>query len=283
MSFKELLPKQQSYARALLYRVTQETWRRGEQYAQQGRVGSLEPIPKGFRAVVRGTQTYEVELAWRGSGLSKKCTCPVSGGRNPCKHLIALAIIADQSLGIPPPDVEEVESETIPPPLISRTDIETMYRDPLNVNLTTLRLAASESGSWSRPHSRLPDAPKMSDSGPLSVGEVKQALKEIERWSRHRNFDPYFCAGEMMAGFCCLLRLIGQRAQETSAEIMVEVLEKAAEFHRRLVFELIDDSEGIHQFGEAHLQALIGDLRDRKDLPEPAKAVLLAIQRGFRE
>ncbi len=140
MSFKELSPPKQSYARALLYRVTQETWRRGEQYAQQERVGSLEPIPKGFRAVVRGTQAYAAELAWRGSGLFKKCACPVSGGRNPCKHLIALAIVADQSLGIPPPDVEEVESEAIPPPLISRTDIEAMYQDPLNVNLTTLRL-----------------------------------------------------------------------------------------------------------------------------------------------
>ncbi|MBI3292779.1 MAG: SWIM zinc finger family protein [Elusimicrobia bacterium] len=283
MNFKELSPKQQSYARALLYRVTQEAWQRGEQYAQGERVGSLEPIPKGFRAIVRGTQAYEAEVTWCGSGLSKKCTCPASGGRNPCKHLIALAIVADQSLGIPPPDAEEVESEAVPPPLISRTDIEEMYRDPLNVNLTTLRLAASESGSWSRPHSRLPDAPKMSDSGPLSVGEIKQALKEIERWSRHRNFDLYFCAGEMMAGFCYLLRLIGQRAHETSVEIMVEVLEKAAEFHHRLVFELIDDSEGVHQFGEAHLQALIGDLHGRKNLPEPAKTVLLQIERGLRE
>lgn len=283
MSFKELSPNQQSYARALLYRVTQETWRRGEQYAQQERVGSLEPIPKGFRAVVRGTQAYTAELAWRGTGLSKKCTCPASGGRNPCKHLIALAIIADQSLGIPPPDAEEVESEAVPPPLISRADIEAMYRDPLNVNLTTLRLAASESGSWSRPHSRLPDAPKMADSGPLSVGEIKQALKEIERWSRHRNFDPYFCAGEMMAGFCHLLRVVEQRAHETLPEVMTEVLEKAAEFHRRLVFELIDDSEGVHQFGEAHLQALIGDLRGRQDLPEPAKTALLTIEQGLRE
>jgi hypothetical protein len=283
MNFKELSPKQQSYARALLYRVTQEAWRRGEQYAQGERVGSLEPILKGFRAIVRGTQAYAAELAWRGSGLSKKCTCPVSGGQNSCKHLIALAIVADQLLGIPPPDAEEVEAVAIPPPLISRADIEAMYRDPLNVNLTTLRLAASESGSWSRPHSRLPDAPKMSDSGPLSVGEIKQALKEMERWSRHRNFDLYFCAGEMMAGFCCLLRLIGQRAQETSAEIMVEILEKAAEFHHRLVFELIDDSEGVHQFGEAHLQALIGNLHGRKDLPEPTKAVLLAIERGLHE
>ena len=274
---------QQSYARALLYRVTQDTWRRGEQYAREGRVGSPEPISKGFRATVKGTQAYEAELAWRGSGLSKKCTCPASGGRNPCKHLIALAIVADQSLGIPHPDAEEVEAEAIPPPLISRADIETMYRDPLNVNLTTLRLATSESGSWSRPHARLPDSPSISDSGLLSVEEIKPALKEIERWSRHRNFDPYFCAGEMMAGFCYLLRVLRRRAHETPPETMAGVLGETAEFHRRLIFELIDDSEGVHQFGEAHLQALIEDLRSRKDLPEPVMDTLTAIKRGLRE
>ena len=117
---------------------------------------------KGFRATVKGTQAYEAELAWRGSGLSKKCTCPISGGRNPCKHLIALAIVADQLLGIPPPDAEEVEAEAIPPPLI-------------------------------------------------------------------------------------------------------------------------DDSEGVHRFGEAHLQVLIEGLRSRKNFPESVMGTLTAIERGFRE
>lgn len=52
-----------------------------------------------------------------------------------------------------------------------------------------------------------------------------------------------------------------------------------------MAWELISrtDIEGVHPFGEAHLQALIGDLRGRKDLPEPAKTALLAIERGFRE
>ena len=151
------------------------------------------------------------------------------------------------------------------------------------MNLTTLRLAASESGSWSRSHARLPDFPNVSDSGPLSVEEIKPALKEIERWSRHRNFDPYFCAGEMMAGFCYLLRVIEQRAHETPPEIMAEVLEKTAEFHRRLIYELIDDSEGVHRFGEAHLQALIEGLRSRKNFPGSVMGTLTAIERGLRE
>lgn len=148
----------QSYARALLSRVYQETWQRGARYAEEGRVGPLEPIPKGFRAGVRGTQVYAAELAWRGSGLGKRCSCPVSQNRNPCKHLIAPAIVADRAQGIAPPTVEEIEAQTIPPPLISRAEIEAMYRDPLRVDLDTLRLAASETGSWSRPHARLPAA-----------------------------------------------------------------------------------------------------------------------------
>ena len=64
---------------------------------------------------------------------------------------------------------------------------------------------------------------------------------------------------------------------------MAEVLEETAEFHRRLIYELIDDSEGVHQFGEAHLQVLIEDLRSRKDLPESVAGALTAIERGFRE
>ena len=40
-----------------------------------------------------------------------------------------------------------------------------------------------------------------------------------------------------------------------------------AEFHRRLVSELIDDSEGDRVFGTAHLQALLADLRAHPGVP----------------
>ena len=76
-----------------------------------------------------------------------------------------------------------------------------------------------------------------------------------------------------MAGFCCFLRVIRQRVHETPPEIMAEVLEETAEFHRRLIYELIDDSEGVHQFGEAHLRVLIEGLRSRKNLPESVMAL----------
>ena len=276
-------PPEKSYTRALLYRVTQETWARGERYAQEGRVGALEEIPKGFRATVRGTKSYTAELSWRGIGLSKKCDCPVSQGRNPCKHLIALAITADQSLGISPPDAEEVERDAIPPPLVSRSDIMAMYEDPLHVDLVTLRLAASEIGSWSRPHARLPDAPKTADSGPLTLKETKRALKEIERWSRHRNYDPYFCAGEMMAGFCHLVRVCQQRTSETPPETLLEILELTVPFHRRLVVELIDSSEGLHQFGEAHLQDWMGALRIRFGAAKPLLSRLRVVEEELRK
>lgn len=72
------------------------------------------------------------------------------------------------------------------------------------------------------------------EAGPLTLAEIERALKQIARWADHAHFDPYFCAGEMLAGF-----------------------------HRRLITELIDDSEGDRVFSQAHLQALLADLRAR--------------------
>lgn len=269
-----------SYARALVYRVSQETWQRGVRYVEEGRVGPLEPIPKGFRAVVQGTQAYRVEIVWRGSGLGKRCPCPVSQGRNPCKHLIALAIVADQAQGIAPPDAEEVEAQTIPPPLISRAEIEALYRDPLNADLEVLRLAASEAGSWSRPHARLPNVPPLAHAtGPLTLTEVERALKSLARWADHPHFDLYFCAGELMAGFCELLRRCRPRLARTSPEVVATILERAVAFHRRMIYELLDDSDGVHRFGDAHLRALLSDLRARPHLPVAVAATLGSVGR----
>lgn len=269
-----------SFARALLPRVYQDVWERGARYAAQGRVGTAEPIPKGVRAIVRGTQRYTVELAWRGNGLSKHCTCPAAERRGPCKHQVAVAIMADQAAGINPPDPSEIAAEAIPPPLISRTDIEALYDDPLHADLDTVRLAASESGGWSRPHARLPAAPKLSSgTGSLTVTEVARAFAQMTRWASHPHFDPYFCAGEMMAAFCQVLRDCQTRWAATPPEAAVSVLEAAAEFHRRLIYELIDDSDGLHQFGEAHLAALLTDLQRRTSPPPLLTARLAAINR----
>lgn len=269
-----------SFARALLPRVYQDVWERGARYATQGRVGTVEPVPKGVRAIVRGTQRYTVELAWRGTGVSKRCTCPAAARRGPCKHQVAVAMIADQAAGIEPPEPDEIAREVIPPPLISRTDIEALYDDPLHADLETLRLAASESGRWSRPHARLPAAPTLSfGTGSLTVAEVSRAFAQMTRWASHPHFNPYFCAGEMMAAFCQVLRDCQRRWAGTPSEVAVAVLEAAVEFHRRLIYELIDDSDGLHQFGEAHLNVLLTDLQRRAPPPLLLTARLAAINR----
>lgn len=48
---------------------------------------------------------------------------------------------------------------------------------------------------------------------------------------------------------------------------------------RRLITELIDDSEGNRVFSQAHLQALLADLRARPGLPSSAAAALAAVER----
>ena len=57
------------------------------------------------------------------------------------------------------------------------------------------------------------------------------------------------------------------RLADTPLETAVEILRAMAEFHRRLVSELIDDSEGDRVFGTAHLQALLADLRAHPGVP----------------
>jgi hypothetical protein len=244
----------------LLYRTYQETWKRGEKYADEGKVKISYYDNKKIEAVVFGSQKYQTELEFRGGGLSRKCTCPVSDF---CKHLVALAILWDKARGIERPNKEDVESETIPPPLVSSADINKMYRDPLNADLDVLRIASSERGSWSRPHARLPNMPKIETdkNKPLSLNEIKNAFSQIEKWSNHRNYDMYFCAGEVVAGFCEVTRIIKKRLNASPLIVCAQILQESQNFHYALIMELIDDSDGLHEFTEAHLEDIYNLLK----------------------
>lgn len=267
-----------SYSRVLLGRVEKTWWERGATYAREGRVGEVVRDLKGVGAVVRGTKAYHVRVAWYGNGISTHCTCPIGGPKAVCKHVIALAIVADEANGLAPPDEEEVELGAIPPPLVSRTQIQKMYDDPLNANLEVLRMAASESGGWSRPHARLPQAPQLpAGEAALDAAAVERAFREIRRWTRRRSFDPYFCAGEIMAAFCEVLRACRGRWENTPSDVAAEILKTAADFHREMLEGLIDDSDGNHVFGSAHLRALLAPLQDRRDLSPGNQAVADAV------
>ena len=246
----------QSATQALLYRTYFETWQRGEKYAGQNKVKINFYDDKKVEADVLGTKKYQTILEFKGNGLSRNCTCPV---RDFCKHMVALSIIWDEVRGLSKPTKGEIEAETIPPPLVSSSEIEDAYADPVNADLEIIRMAASEFGFDSKKkfsHARLPLKPKFNENfkEPLAITEVKKAFSEIRSWSKKSNYDLYFCAGEMVAGFCELMRIIKERLNCSDPLICAGILQLAQKFHYELILELIDDSDGLHEFTEAHLQ-----------------------------
>ncbi len=78
-----------------------------------------------------------------------------------------------------------------------------------------------------------------------------------QSWSRRRNYDIYFCAGEMTAAFCEVMRKIKSKWSQFSKDDQHSVLAIITKFDNELIFELIDDSEELHMFTEAHINNLI--------------------------
>lgn len=148
-----------SAARLLLPKTFIEVWKRREKYVREKRTVIWHADEKTVKAEVSGTEQYRIELKFSGGGISKKCNCPYardSKTHHPaCKHMVAVAIVWDGLHDISPPTTEEIEANAIPPPLVSRAQIDALYKDPLSADLEVLRIAGEESGSWSRPHSRL--------------------------------------------------------------------------------------------------------------------------------
>lgn len=258
---KKVVSTERSAARVLLPKTYEGIWRRGEEYLARSKVLILQHDDRGVRAIAQGTDQYEVVLRFVGEGLSRRCTCPYFEGRSaqhpPCKHIIGVALAWDKERGIAPPSKDEILEGTIPPPLVSKSDIAALYRDPLRADLEILRMAI-EAGLHVKPHARLPSIPHIAskESEALSTSEVKRALAEIERWAARENYESYYCAGEMMAAFCELIRLARKRLLVTPLATMVDNLLLFQKWNKKLVLELIDDSDGLHDFSEAHLEDL---------------------------
>ena len=259
--------RKKSATALLLGKTYQEVWHRGEAYANGQHVAIDQLNDRLVEARVAGTKQYGVSLAFSGLGLRRRCSCPYAdGGGSPrpvCKHMVAVAILWDEQRGLTRPSNATIATLAIAPPPVSRTEINKLFKDPLHADLDCLRMLPEARGSWSRPHSQLPHMPRLdlNPAHPLTPEQVRRAFGEIARWANRRTYDPYFCAGEMTAAFCAVLRVIRQRLAAISVLAGTTILLDAQQFHYTLVQELIDDSDGHHVFNEAHLEALYAGLR----------------------
>ena len=260
----------------LMKKTYREVWLRGKKYAEEGRVEVISMNDKAIEATVKGTESYNVSLKFPGSGISNKCTCPYGSGA--CKHMVATAILWDENRGIKSPDAKKIEAYTVPPPEVSRAEINKMFAKPLEADLEVLRTLSEKSGGWSRPHARLPQMPffNIDEKLPLDMGEVKHAFSEMAKWARKSNYDPYFCAGEMVAAYCTVISLIKKRVAVSEPLIAAEILLEAQKFNCKLMTQLIDSSDGVHVFTEAYLDDLYEVLK-KVETPTEVSATISPI------
>ncbi len=95
---------------ALRPHVNARTRARGEAYLRQGRVTVIHTGTGSVSARVRGSVPYEVSLTIDGHVLRPACDCPYFEGlQEPCKHVWALALLADRQRLIDVPPELEVE------------------------------------------------------------------------------------------------------------------------------------------------------------------------------
>ncbi len=84
------------YLRLCKEHAQERTIARGITYFREGRVRGVQLTASGhLRAVVVGTEGYDVELQYGESGLVADCTCPAWSYEGMCKHAVAFACLAD--------------------------------------------------------------------------------------------------------------------------------------------------------------------------------------------
>ncbi|MFI5402465.1 MAG: SNF2-related protein, partial [Planctomycetota bacterium] len=146
--------------------------RRGERYADEGRVRITRTTDTRVEASVRGTSTYGVTLARRGGAWEGSCSCAAFDTNGPCKHLWAVIVTCDEDgimgVGSPTPPSKwrqrlrglglDAPLERDPWALLRTEDRRVLYG--LNVeeslrsgrpSIETFRQARRVSGDWGAP------------------------------------------------------------------------------------------------------------------------------------
>ena len=201
-----------SFARIILSDTDIDIYDRGLEYFKKKKVFFKNIGNAGCTAEVQGTQNYEVKLEFHKIVSPKySCNCPFFQTHSKiCKHIIAASIAWDAQRNVPMLEEDLVESACLAPSKITRRDITKAFNNPLEANLEIIRRATDEMGNWSRPHAQLPLRPRVCEKKLENPIQFEKALQEIESWYSRDKYDYYFCAGEMVAGFCEVMRWMKQ-------------------------------------------------------------------------
>jgi len=260
-----------SFTRLILENTETPVYQRGLEIANKKIVVVKNIDNNSIEVTIKGTSTYDIKLGFKRTGSPKTiCSCPYFLlQKQPCKHIIASSIYWDRSRNVPDPDKETLNLLLIPEPDFTSKDVNQAYRDPLNADLEILR---ADSVGWSRSHANLPQKPAVCHGKNYTHAAIKNGISELKSWTGKYKYDHYFCAGEMIAGLCELIRWAILHLTRFPRDEVVEVAKILVDAHHAILGK-IDDSDGLHEFTEVHLYDLIGkivkaipDTKQRKKL-----------------
>ncbi|MBV8168088.1 MAG: SWIM zinc finger family protein, partial [Alphaproteobacteria bacterium] len=221
-------PPRPRFAVAALRRQVGETvFERGEDYFQEGAVALLVVEAKRVVAQVAGTHDYRTEVVARGETIGGRCSCPAFADWGVCKHMVAVALAANEADGDPAGDggalarirahlaTKNVEA-------LVETIVGLAENDP--VLLRTLDMAAV--------------------GAQADDGTVRARLrKAIDGATRIRGFVEYRDAGGWAGGVDDALDAVAELIPNGRAALAMELAEHALDGIEEALGS-IDDSDG---------------------------------------
>jgi uncharacterized Zn finger protein len=249
----------------VMSRCDEKTFARGKAYFHGGKVSRLEEKDGGVRAIVRGTEPYNVELTTRYGGLTCYCDCPVSRAASFCKHAVAVALSWLENSGT---EVFQPDEETQPkkPRKKRKTYAEQVHEYVASLDADALRtwlMEAVERDVALRDKLLLAARSANASDLPGMKSAVRQATRVRRVMHDWREVAEY---ADGLFSLCDVLR---SRLNGPHAADVVELAELAiAEVENSL--EKIDDSNGyilpaIRELAAIHLEAC------ERTRPEPEK------------
>jgi uncharacterized Zn finger protein len=118
---------------------TEQSFERGVNYWNQGRIQELNVEAGGIRATVRGTHDYDVSIDIEDDAIYTRCSCPYDYAGD-CKHIVAV-LLAVEDRDVDGSDETGDESSRYP---TRTTDIETLVEETSADELRTFLLDVVE-------------------------------------------------------------------------------------------------------------------------------------------
>lgn len=254
-------------------------FRRGLQYAGQGRAVLVAAGTRSAVAMVQGTEEYTVRLSVATGGLTGSCTCPFAEDQPICKHIVAAALLwledsgpsATEPAGGPAPQVPDLrefllaqDREWLADQLLALT------RDPPSLHAQLLIAAGAD--------------PEDSVDADAVRGRLLASLDTGGYVSYYEAHDFFTGIEEALDGFEELLELGASRAAAQLALLALDGFEG--------LLAGVDDSDGglsavCARAEEIHLRAsraAPGDPRElARDLAERALTSDLEVFRDAAE